>query len=252
MSYYPPVQDIMFCIQHLSHWDQVSALGAYAEFDLAEIEAALETYARFCGEQISPLSHVGDEIGARFGDGRVTMPDGDALAYQQFVEMGWQGLMHPPEFGGMGLPRAVGAAAIEMLNAADMSFGLCPLLTDGAIEAILLTGSDEQKATYLEPLIAGRWSGTMNLTEPQAGSDLGRVATRAVPRGDGTYGVSGTKIFITYGAHDLTENIIHLVLARIPGGPDGPKGLSLFIVPQRLVEVDGNLDQALQIGRAHV
>lgn len=239
MSFQPPVQDLMFWLQHLSHWEQVSALEVYSEYDLTDISAALEGYARFCSEQIAPLSHVGDTLGAQYDNGRVTMPDGVAQAYAQFVEMGWQALTHPVEYGGMGLPRAVGAAAVEMLNAADMSFGLCPLLTDGAIEALLLTGSDEQKATYLEPLIAGRWSGTMNLTEPQAGSDLGRVTTKATPRGDGSYGVSGTKIFITYGAHDLTENIVHLVLARTPGAPAGPKGLSLFIVPQKLVGPDG-------------
>jgi alkylation response protein AidB-like acyl-CoA dehydrogenase len=241
MSYQPPVQDLMFCIEHLSHWDQVSVLGAYSDLDLSDIGAALEAYARFCSEQIAPLSHIGDTLGAQFGAGRVTMPEGDRNAYAQFVEMGWQALTHPPEHGGLDLPRAVGAAAVEMLNAADMSFGLCSLLTDGAIEALLLTGSDEQKATYLEPLIAGRWSGTMNLTEPQAGSDLGRVATKATLRDDGSYGISGTKIFITYGAHDLTENIIHLVLARTPDAPAGPKGLSLFIVPQTMVEPDGTL-----------
>jgi alkylation response protein AidB-like acyl-CoA dehydrogenase len=241
MSYQPPVQDLMFCIEHLSHWENVSALEVYSECELSDIGAALESYARFCAEQIVPLSQVGDTQGAQFDKGRVTMPEGDARAYAQFVEMGWQALIHPAEYGGIGLPRAVGAAAVEMLNAADMSFGLCPLLTDGAIEALLLTGSDEQKATYLGPLIEGRWSGTMNLTEPQAGSDLGRVATRAVRRGDGTYGITGTKIFITYGAHDLTENIIHLVLARTPDAPAGPKGLSLFIVPQKLVEPDGTL-----------
>jgi alkylation response protein AidB-like acyl-CoA dehydrogenase len=241
MSYQPPVQDLMFCIEHLSHWEKVSALEVYSEHDLSDIGAALEGYAQFCCEQIAPLSHIWDTLGARFDKGRVTMPEGDARAYAQFVEMGWQALTHPVEYGGIGLPRAVGAAAVEILNAADMSFGLCPLLTDGAIEALLLTGSDEQKATYLEPLIAGRWSGTMNLTEPQAGSDLGRVATKAMRRGDGSYGISGTKIFITYGAHDLTENIIHLVLARTPDAPTGPKGLSLFIVPQKLVEPDGTL-----------
>ena len=239
MSYRPPIQDLMFCIEHLSHWDEVSNLTAYADYDLPDINAVLDGYARFCSEQIAPLSYVGDTLGAHFDKGRVSMPQGDVSAYAQFVEMGWQALTHPVDYGGMGLPRAVGAAAVEMLNAADMSFGLCPLLTDGAIEALLLTGSDAQKATYLEPLIAGRWSGTMNLTEPQAGSDLGRVATQAVARADGTYGVSGTKIFITYGAHDLTENIIHLVLARTPDAPAGPKGLSLFIVPQKLVNDDG-------------
>lgn len=241
MPFQPPVQDLMFCIEHLSHWDKVSALDTYADYDLPDIHAALEAYARFCSEQIAPLSHIGDTLGARFDQGRVTMPEGDVQAYTQFVEMGWQALTHPIEHGGMGLPRAVGAAAVEMLNAADMSFGLCPLLTDGAIEALLLTGSDDQKATYLKPLIAGRWSGTMNLTEPQAGSDLGRVATKASLRSDGSYGISGTKIFITYGAHDLTENIIHLVLARTSDAPAGPKGLSLFIVPQKMVNPDGTL-----------
>ena len=239
MSYQPPVQDFMFCIEHLSHWEKVSALAVYSEYDLADIGAVLEGYARFCSEQIAPLSRIGDTLGARFDNGLVTMPREYAQAYARFVEMGWQALSHPVEYGGMGLPRSVGAAAVEMLNAADISFGLCPLLTDGAIEALLLTGSDEQKATYLENLIAGRWSGTMNLTEPQAGSDLGRVATMAVARGDGTYRVSGNKIFITYGAHDLTENIIHLVLARTPDAPVGPKGLSLFIVPQKLSDATG-------------
>lgn len=239
MSFQPPVQDLLFCLEHLSHWEKVSALKAYRDCELTDIGAALEGYARFCAEQIAPLSQEGDRLGARFDKGRVTLPEGHARAYAQFVEMGWQALTHPVEYGGIGLPRAVGAAAVEMLNAADMSFGLCPLLTDGAIEALLLTGSDEQKATYLEPLIAGRWSGTMNLTEPQAGSDLGRVATKAVRRADGSYGLTGTKIFITYGAHDLTENIIHLVLARTPDAPAGPKGLSLFIVPQKLVDPDG-------------
>ncbi|MCA1777636.1 MAG: acyl-CoA dehydrogenase [Loktanella sp.] len=241
MSYQPPVQDLMFCIKHLSHWDQVGTLGAYAGYDLSDIDAVLEAYARFCSEQIAPLSHIGDTLGSKFDSGRVTMPEGVVQAYAQFVEMGWQALTHPTEHGGMGLPRAVGAAAVEMLNAADMSFGLCPLLTDGAIEALLLTGSSEQKNTYLEPLIAGRWSGTMNLTEPQAGSDLGLVATKAVARGDGKYGITGTKIYITYGVHDLTENIIHLVLARTPDAPAGPKGVSLFIVPQTMVETDGTL-----------
>ncbi|WP_425101060.1 acyl-CoA dehydrogenase [Tropicibacter sp. S64] len=244
MSYQPPVQDLMFCIEHLSHWDRVSALEVHDGTDLADMAAALDGFARFCAEQIAPLSRVGDRQGATFDKGRVTLPEGHAQAYARFVEMGWQALTHPVDHGGTGLPRVVGAAAVEMLNAADMSFGLCPLLTDGAIEALLLTGSDEQKAIYLEPLIAGRWSGTMNLTEPQAGSDLGRVVTKAVRRGDGSYGLTGTKIFITFGAHDLTENIVHLVLARTPDAPSGPKGLSLFIVPQKLVNPDGTLGAA--------
>lgn len=244
MTYQPPVKDLMFCIEHLSHWGKVSNLDAYSECDLSDIGAALTGYAQFCAEQIAPLSQGGDRAGASFDKGRVTMPEGHAQAYAQFVEMGWQALTHPVAYGGVGLPRAAGAAATEMLNSADMSFGLCPLLTDGAIEALLLTGSDAQKALYLEPLISGRWSGTMNLTEPQAGSDLGLVATKAVRRTDGSYAIRGTKIFITYGAHDLTENIIHLVLARTHGAPAGPKGLSLFIVPQTLVKSDGSLGAA--------
>lgn len=241
MTYQPPVQDLMFCIEHLSHWDQVSKLDKYADFDLTDMEAVLDGYARFCAEQIAPMSYEWDNSGAKFDNGKVKLPQAHKDAYAQFVDMGWQSIAHSAEFGGMGLPRCVGAASVEVLNAADMSFGLCPLLTDGAIEALMLTGSDEQKATYLENLISGRWSGTMNLTEPQAGSDLGRVATKATNRGDGTYGITGTKIYITYGAHDLTENIIHLVLARTPDAPAGPKGLSLFIVPQKMVNADGSL-----------
>ena len=195
MSYQPPVQDLMFCIEHLSHWDKVSKLSAHTDTELPDIAAALEGFAQFCAEQIAPLSYVGDAQSAHFDKGRVTLPKGHAQAYAQFVEMGWQALPHLVDYGGVGLPRAAGAAAVEMLNAADMSFGLCPLLTDGAIEALLLTGSDEQRSTYLGPLISGRWSGTMNLTEPQAGSDLGRVATKAMRREDGSYGITGTKIY---------------------------------------------------------
>ncbi|KIC21502.1 acyl-CoA dehydrogenase [Leisingera sp. ANG-Vp] len=241
MTYQAPVRDVMFNIEHLSAWPDVTALDAFAGIDASDAQAALEGLGRFCTEVIAPLSAVGDETGARFDGTDVVLPEAYGAAYQQFLEMGWQSLPHPAEFGGMGLPKAVGAAATEMLNAADLSFGLCPLLTDGAVEALLLTGSDAQKARYLEPLIAGRWSGTMNLTEPQAGSDLGRVRCKAEPAADGTYAVSGTKIFITYGEHSLTENIIHLVLARTPGAPAGPKGLSLFIVPKVLVDDDGAL-----------
>jgi alkylation response protein AidB-like acyl-CoA dehydrogenase len=240
MTFQAPVRDIMFNIEHLSAWQEVSGLAAYQGVDQADVQAALEGFGRFCDEVIAPLSAKGDETGSHFDGERVVMPAAHVDAFRQFQEMGWQTLAHPAEFGGMGLPRAAGAAATEMLNAADLSFGLCPLLTDGAIEALLLNGSDSQKAQYLEQLISGNWSGTMNLTEPQAGSDLGRVRTKAEPQADGTYAVSGTKIFITYGEHDLTENIIHLVLARTPDAPAGPKGLSLFIVPRFLLDADGN------------
>ncbi|AUQ48167.1 acyl-CoA dehydrogenase (plasmid) [Phaeobacter inhibens] len=241
MAYQAPIRDIMFNLEHLSAWPQVTSLPTYDGIEASDAEAALEGFGRFCTEIIEPLSAVGDTVGARFDGVKVAMPASFEQAYTQFVDMGWQSLSHPAEHGGMGLPRAVGAAATEILNAADMSFGLCPLLTDGAIDALLLSGSEEQKARYLEPMITGQWSGTMNLTEPQAGSDLGRVRCKAERCDDGSFAITGTKIFITYGEHDLSENIIHLVLARTPDAPAGPKGLSLFIVPKYMVQNDGSL-----------
>ncbi|UWQ75859.1 acyl-CoA dehydrogenase [Leisingera sp. M658] len=241
MTYQAPVRDIMFNIEHLSDWPGVASLAAYAGIETGDVQAALEGFGRFCSDVVAPLSGSGDDTGARFDGENVVMPEPYLQAYAQYAGMGWQSLPHPEEFGGMGLPRAAGAAATEILNAADLSFGLCPLLTDGAVEALLLTGSGAQKKRYLEPMISGRWSGTMNLTEPQAGSDLGRVRCKAEPGADGAYSISGTKIFITYGAHSLTENIVHLVLARTPDAPVGPKGLSLFIVPKFLVQEDGSL-----------
>ncbi len=239
MRYEAPVQEIMFCLEHLSPWQQVRTLPPYREIDTDDIRAALDELGRFCTDIIAPLGVEGDETGARIKDGCVTMPNSFHSAYEQFVEMGWQSLPHSPDHGGMGLPRAAGAAATELLNSADMSFGLCPLLTDGAIDALSKNGSAEQKALYLEKLVTGEWSGTMNLTEPQAGSDLARIRTKAVRGDDGSYAVTGTKIFITYGEHELSKNIIHLVLARTPGAPAGPKGLSLFVVPKYLPDADG-------------
>ncbi|ATG37682.1 acyl-CoA dehydrogenase (plasmid) [Phaeobacter piscinae] len=239
MTYEAPIRDMMFNLDHLSQWPQVSALEKYGEIDRTDARAALEELGRFCTDLIAPLSAVGDTTGAQLDGDKVVLPEAFAAAYAQFVDMGWQSLAHPVDHGGMGLPRVVGAAATEILNAADMSFGLCPLLTDGAIDALQLSGTEAQKELYLRPLVSGRWTGTMNLTEPQAGSDLGRVRCKAEPRADGSYGVSGTKIFITYGAHELSENIIHLVLARTPGAPEGHRGLSLFLVPKFLVDQDG-------------
>ncbi|MEM7303295.1 MAG: acyl-CoA dehydrogenase [Pseudomonadota bacterium] len=241
MTYQAPLADILFNIEHLSSWEQVTSREQYIGIDQSDVRAVLEEFGRFCSETVAPLSRTGDELGAHIVGGTVRMPDGFDKAHAQFVKMGWHSLQHPPEYGGMGLPRVVGAAATEILNGSDMSFGLCPLLTDGAIDALLISGSEDQRARYLEPLIVGRWSGTMNLTEPQAGSDLGRVLTKAEPNDDGSYSVSGTKIFITYGEHELSENIVHLVLARTPGAPDGSKGLSLFLVPKFMVEADGSL-----------
>ncbi|WP_158971484.1 acyl-CoA dehydrogenase [Chachezhania sediminis] len=239
MVYHPPIEDILFNVRHLSRWDMVGALPCHSHVDQEDAAAVLEAFGRFCSEKVAPLGAAGDRTGARLDGGEITMPEGYAEVYAQFVEMGWQSLAHGQDHGGMGLPRVIGAAATEMLNAADMSFGLCPLLTDGAIEALTVTGSDEQKARYLDKLISGEWSGTMNLTEPQAGSDLGLVRTRAVPNGSGGYAISGTKIFITFGEHGMSRNIIHLVLARTPGAPEGPKGLSLFVVPKFLPSEDG-------------
>ncbi|MGB0960231.1 MAG: acyl-CoA dehydrogenase [Halocynthiibacter sp.] len=239
MTYQAPIRDILFNIESLSSWSQVCALPRYDDIDAGDARAALEEFGRFCGDVIAPLTREGDEAGAKFNGETVELPSSFATAYSQFVDMGWQSLAHPPEFGGMGLPHAVGAAATEILNAADMSFGLCPLLTNGAIDALLVCGSEDQKNQYLENLITGKWTGTMNLTEPQAGSDLGRVRTKATPADDGSYAISGTKIFITYGEHELSENIIHLVLARTPDAPAGPKGLSLFIVPKFLLDENG-------------
>ncbi len=205
------------------------------------VAAVLEENARFCGEVVAPLNKPSDKDPSFWHDGQVTTSAGFKVAFQAFGEAGWQGIQHPTEFGGQGLPKLVGTPCTEMLNAANLSFALVALLTDGAIEALLTAGSDEQKATYLEPLITGKWTGTMNLTEPQAGSDLAAVRTRAVPQGDGTYKIFGTKIFITYGEHDMAENIIHLVLARTPDAPPGVKGISLFIVPKFMVNADGTL-----------
>jgi len=183
----------------------------------------------------------GDRNPSSWKDGQVTTTPGFREAYRQYAEGGWQGLQHPQDFGGQGLPKTIGAACGEMLNSANLSFALCPLLTDGAIEALLTAGSDELKATYLEKLVSGEWTGTMNLTEPQAGSDLALVRTRAEPQPDGTYKLFGTKIFITYGEHDMAENIVHLVLARVTGAPEGVKGISLFVVPKFLVNRDGSV-----------
>ncbi|MET0856071.1 MAG: acyl-CoA dehydrogenase, partial [Telluria sp.] len=205
--------------------------------------AVLEENAKFCGNVVAPLNHSSDKEPSFWHDGQVTTANGFKEAFKGFAEAGWQGVQHPAEFGGQGLPKLIATPCIEMLNASSISFALVALLTDGAIEALLTAGTDEQKSTYLEPLISGKWTGTMNLTEPQAGSDLAAVRTRAVPQGDGTYKVFGTKIFITYGEHDMAENIVHLVLARTPDAPPGVKGISLFIVPKFLVNADGSLGE---------
>ncbi|AVS74894.1 acyl-CoA dehydrogenase [Paracidovorax cattleyae] len=240
MSYTAPVKDMLFAIEHLAGIAQVAALPGFEEAGLDTAQAVLEECARFNEGVVAPLNVAGDRNPSSWKDGRVTTTPGFKDAFRQFAEGGWQGLQHPVDFGGQGLPKTIGAACAEMLNGANMSFALCPLLTDGAIEALITAGSDELKTTYLEKLVTGEWTGTMNLTEPQAGSDLALVRTRAEPQGDGTYKVFGTKIFITYGEHDMAENIVHLVLARVAGAPEGVKGISLFVVPKFLVNADGS------------
>jgi hypothetical protein len=201
----------------------------------------LEECAKFNEGVVAPLNVTGDRHPSSWKDGNVITTPGFKEAFRQFGEGGWQGLQHPAEFGGQGLPKTIGAACGEMLNSANLSFALCPLLTDGAIEALLTAGSDELRSAYLEKMITGEWTGTMNLTEPQAGSDLSLVRTRAEPQPDGTHKIFGTKIFITYGEHDMAKNIVHLVLARVAGAPEGVKGISLFVVPKFMVNKDGSL-----------
>ena len=241
MSYTAPVKDMLFNMQHLAHIEQVAQIPGFEDAGLDTATAVLEECAKFTEGVLAPLNFEGDKNPSSWKDGVVTATPGFKDAFHQLTEGGWQGLQHPQDFGGQGLPKTIGAACMEMLNSANMSFALCPLLTDGAIEALLTAGSDELKAIYLEKLISGQWTGTMNLTEPQAGSDLALVRTKAEPLPDGTYKVFGTKIFITWGEHDMAENIVHLVLARVQGAPEGVKGISLFVVPKFLVNPDGSL-----------
>ena len=243
MSYVAPLKDMLFAINELAGLSQVNALPGCEDASPETVEAVLEENAKFCSEAVAPLNVEGDKEPSSWKDGKVTTTKGFKEAFKAFGEAGWQGVQHPVEFGGQGLPKLVATPCIEMLNSANLSFALCPLLTDGAIEALMTAGTDEQKNIYLANLISGKWTGTMNLTEPQAGSDLALVRSRAVPQDDGTYKISGTKIFITYGEHDMAENIVHLVLARTPDAPEGVKGISLFVVPKFLVNADGSLGE---------
>ena len=241
MSYKAPLKDMLFNVQHVARIDQVAQIPGFEDAGFETAEAVLQECAKFNEGVLSPLNWEGDKNPSSFKDGVVTTTPGFKDAFRQYVEGGWQGLQHPSEFGGQGLPKTIGAACGEMLNSANMSFALCPLLSDGAIEALLTAGSSELKAVYLEKLVSGQWTGTMNLTEPQAGSDLAAVRSRAEPQEDGSYKVFGTKIYITYGEHDMAENIVHLVLARVSGAPEGVKGISLFVVPKFMVNPDLSL-----------
>ena len=243
MTYKAPLKDMLFDIQHLAHIDQIAQIPGFEDAGLDTAQAVLEECAKFSEGVLSPLNWEGDKNPSSWKDGVVTTTPGFKEAFKQYAEGGWQGLQHPADFGGQGLPKTIGAVCGEMVNSANMSFALCPMLTDGAIEALLTAGSDDLKAVYLEKLVSGEWTGTMNLTEPQAGSDLAAVRSRAEPQADGSYKVFGTKIFITYGEHDMAENIVHLVLARASGAPEGVKGISLFVVPKFMVNADGSVGE---------
>ncbi|MGA1519962.1 MAG: acyl-CoA dehydrogenase family protein, partial [Burkholderiaceae bacterium] len=243
MSYQAPVRDMMFNLRYVADLPSISALPAYQEAGVETAQAVLDECARFNQEVIAPLNWTGDQQPSRWQQGEVVTAPGFKDAYQQYAAGGWQSLQHPADFGGQGLPKAIAAACGEMLNSANLSFALCPLLTDGAIEALLTAASDDIKQRYLNKLVSGEWTGTMNLTEPQAGSDLAALRSRAEPQADGSYRVFGTKIYITYGEHDYTDNIVHLVLARVSGAPEGVKGISLFVVPKVLVNADGTLGE---------
>jgi 3-(methylthio)propanoyl-CoA dehydrogenase len=241
MTYKAPLKDMLFAMKHIANIDEVARIPAFAEAGYDTAAAVLEECAKFNEGMLAPLNWEGDKNPSYLKDGKVTTTPGFKEAFKAYTEGGWQGLQHPAEYGGQGLPKTIGAACVEMLNSANTSFALCPLLSDGAIEALLTAGSDDLKATYLEKLVSGQWTGTMNLTEPQAGSDLALVRTRAEPLPDGTYKIFGTKIYITYGEHDMAENIVHLVLARVQGAPEGVKGISLFVCPKFMVNPDGSL-----------
>ncbi|MFC5501872.1 acyl-CoA dehydrogenase [Lysinimonas soli] len=243
-DYRPPVSDLAFILEHIVGYDEISQFPGFEHADLDTVTGLLSEAGDFAAEVIAPTNRAGDTHGAvRNPDATVTTSPGFKEAYAKLVEAGWASLPFPEEFDGGGFPAVVGLAIQEMLLGANMAFSLAPLLTQGAIDALLHYGSAEQKALYLPHMVSGEWSGTMNLTEPQAGSDVGALVTKAVPRDDGTFGITGQKIFITYGEHDMAEQIVHLVLARTPGAPEGTAGISCFIVPKFLLNEDESLGE---------
>ncbi len=246
MAYRAPVSDIAFTLKHAGRLAQKPG----GELTADDIDAVLQEAGRFATDVLAPLNTVGDKFGTPFKDGVITMPPGWKEAYRDWIAGGWNAVSLPAQWGGQALPHALNAACIEMWNSASMSFGIGPVLTMGAAEALANYGSDELKRIYLPKLVSGEWMGTMQLTEPQAGSDVGALRTKAERAGDGTYKITGQKIFITYGEHDLTDNIIHFVLARLPDAPAGNRGISLFLVPKFLVNQDGSLGARNDV-RAH-
>ncbi len=239
-DYRPPLRDLRFTLEHLTDYAAVAALPEFGHADLDTVSAILDEAGRFMAEVVAPTNRAGDHEGSRItAPGVVTTPEGYRSAYAQMVDAGWTAVPFPAEYGGGGFPWTVGLAIQEMLTTANMAFSLCPLLTQGAIELLLHHGSEEQRETWLTKMVTGEWTGTMNMTEPDAGSDVGALRTRAVRGGDGTYRISGQKIFITYGEHDMVDNIVHLVLARTPDAPPGTKGISCFVVPKFLLDDTG-------------
>jgi acyl-CoA dehydrogenase len=241
MTYRAPINDILLSLNHGAGLRAALEAGHYGDFDGDITAAVLEEAGKFAGDVLAPLNRVGDQHGIRLEDGKVTTAPGWSDAYRRWTAAGWNAVSGPEAFGGQGLPLAINAACTEIWSASNVAFGLCPLLTLSAIEALDAHGSDELKQIYLEKLVSGAWTGTMQLTEPQAGSDVGALRTRAERAGDGSYRITGTKIFITYGDHDMTDNIVHFVLARLPDAPAGTKGISLFLIPKFLVNADGSL-----------
>jgi len=240
MTYKAPVNDIVFTLNHEAGFDRLVQSGAYPDLSDDLVDAILDEAAKFADNIVAPLSWEGDQTGARLEDDGVKLPESFKQAYAKYVESGWSTLAAPTDYGGQGLPLALSNAVTEMMNS-NIGFQLCPMLSNGGMEALAAHASDEQKETYLSKIVSGEWSATMNLTEPHAGSDVGNIRAQATPQDDGSYLIRGTKIYITYGDHDMADNIVHLVLARTPGAPEGTKGISLFLVPKFLVNDDGSL-----------
>jgi alkylation response protein AidB-like acyl-CoA dehydrogenase len=243
-EYTAPLRDIRFVLEHLVDLPSIATLPGFEHADVDSVWSILDENARFMEDLVAPLNRVGDQQGSVWNaDGTVTTPDGFVAAYKAYVDAGWGGVPFPPEYGGGGFPWVVVIAMQEILTSANMAFSMCPLLNQGAIDMLLHHADETLRETYLPKMVTGEWTGTMNLTEPQAGSDVGALTTKAIPQDDGTYRITGTKIFISFGEHDMSENIVHLVLARTPSAPPGTKGISCFIVPKVLVNDDGSLGE---------
>jgi acyl-CoA dehydrogenase len=250
MTYRAPVSDIAFALKHAAGFRQALDDGIYGDLTEDVVDAVLEEAGKFATDEIAPLNVIGDRQGVVFKDGAVTTAPGWKEAYRAWAAAGWNGLAAPAEWGGQDLPQAVNVACLEMWNSAAMAYGIGPVLTMAGVDALTAHGSEELQRTYLPKLVSGEWTGTMQMTEPQAGSDVGALRTKAERAGDGTYRLTGQKIFITYGEHDMTDNIVHLVLARLPDAPAGSRGVSLFLVPKFLVNADGSLGRRNDV-RAH-